>query len=163
MLCSPLPPPLVYSHTPTLSCSVFSCLVLSLLSCLLCSVLFCALCVMVFPSVRPSSSSVFGKYLCFLSLFLLFHCVISATQFRHFVRSSGNTEIPTPIDIYIECAVSMILCVCGCSLWIGSFKSLLSAPTFHSKTLDNSIHYREDFIRFNHRGKLLQQFKQKYQ
>ena len=67
---------------------------------------------------------------------------------------SGLDGAGLPVDVVVECVLSLLLGVVGCVWWSGSMSPVRAAPTFHMRSAD-SVYGQPDFRSFQHRGKAL--------
>jgi len=95
-----------------------------------------------------------GKIVVLIGLVLLLHCALSVIQFRQWVKATGRESVSTPIDIVVECLVTMLVNLWGAILLAGEFKQKYSAPEHAKKSFDSLIS-NESFRMFHHRGKTI--------
>eukprot|EP00741_Cyanophora_paradoxa_P001650 tig00000498_g1601.t1 len=92
-----------------------------------------------------------------LSILLVIRATHSAIRYRDLV-SSTEAGLVIPLDIQVQCAVALVLCVWGCTKVMGTLTPLKQPPASVAKGFE-SYSFRPDFAHFNHRGKFLPKIK----
>ncbi|KAI8816062.1 magnesium transporter [Fimicolochytrium jonesii] len=92
-----------------------------------------------------------GRAIYALGFLLLIHSGYSAYEHLAYVKIIGKHEESLPIDIILECIISVILCSVGLSLVAGEFKPISLEKQLTQMSVD-AIDSRPSFRTLNHRG-----------
>lgn len=99
-----------------------------------------------------ANTSTKGRIVMAIGLLLLFHSAFSALQHMKYLRLSEKHGEPLPMDIVIECIVSVVICAWGVVSVSGKLHPIRITTSMAKKTFD-VIDSRPSFMTFQHRGR----------
>eukprot|EP01012_Entosiphon_sulcatum_P038601 TRINITY_DN5021_c0_g1_i1.p1 TRINITY_DN5021_c0_g1~~TRINITY_DN5021_c0_g1_i1.p1 ORF type:complete len:100 (-),score=20.21 TRINITY_DN5021_c0_g1_i1:228-527(-) len=93
-----------------------------------------------------------ARLLCVVGVVLMLHAIVSLAQHR----TSGDVEVTDtiPLEISVECVLAFLLACYGYVSDAARFESIRKQDFFARRRYEN-IHFRPDFMTFNHRGSAL--------
>ncbi|CAG8696329.1 28497_t:CDS:2 [Dentiscutata erythropus] len=95
-----------------------------------------------------------GKILGWIGFLLLFHSAYSTYEHLSYLKAVDKIPNYMPIEITVECLVSVSICTIGIILAAGPLKPILIKHGLAKKTIDE-IDTHPSFNTFNHRGRLM--------
>jgi hypothetical protein len=90
--------------------------------------------------------------LCSLSFFLIIYAGYQMVQFRNYVKATNQLEMATPLDIYVQLAIAMVIGVWGTSGLVEGLKPIKAVTLYNDKSYD-VLHFSPEFATFNTRAK----------
>ncbi|XP_036367371.1 membrane magnesium transporter 1 isoform X2 [Octopus sinensis] len=103
-------------------------------------------------TVQMGSSS--HKICITFGLLVLAHAAYSAAQHRAYLRLIKNDFTRLPLDILVQCLISLLIICYGVVHIAGAFKEIQSSAELENKNWE-MLSNRQSFCSFNHRGKAL--------
>eukprot|EP01099_Mayorella_cantabrigiensis_P007561 TRINITY_DN6729_c0_g1_i1.p1 TRINITY_DN6729_c0_g1~~TRINITY_DN6729_c0_g1_i1.p1 ORF type:complete len:101 (+),score=18.81 TRINITY_DN6729_c0_g1_i1:63-365(+) len=92
-----------------------------------------------------------ARFLVYLGILLLLHSTYSAVQHKKYLTLVELPFESLPLNITLECLLSLIICTVGLLVDQAEFKPIRINALATKKTWDMMDH-RPSFILFNHRG-----------
>ena len=89
-----------------------------------------------------------------IGLLSLAHAAYSAAQHRAYLRLTEQEFTALPLDILLQCSVSIILTCYGIVKIVGTFRGIKASSELEKRTWD-TLGNRPSFYTFSHRGRYL--------
>ncbi|RUO98198.1 membrane magnesium transporter-domain-containing protein [Jimgerdemannia flammicorona] len=107
--------------------------------------------------MSPKDANWPGRFFCVTGLLLLSHSAYSTYERTTrtdlaYLKAVDRSETGLPLDIIIECLVSVLFFMVGVTLVAGDLKEILMETEMSKQTIDK-LDARPSFITFNHRGR----------
>ncbi|KAI9342214.1 membrane magnesium transporter-domain-containing protein [Zopfochytrium polystomum] len=104
------------------------------------------------PSNAPLA--ILGRIIFTAGLIFLVHSGYSAFEHLGYVKVLGKSEQTLPIEIQVECVISLVLCSVGVVMFSGPFKPISTEKEIAKRSMDQ-LSFKPSFRPLHHRGRYI--------